>query len=124
MSYLSGEVQVKSSVYNEKRLVGHDPSNNLNESTTAGISSDLEDIRGRLYRYAGVQQWDSKEWALNGTNEVPILRFQVPQDSSDAAGSSFELMARRKPLLVQLPTRSVVQRSIGREKWNRGKQRV
>eukprot|EP01138_Halocafeteria_seosinensis_P012744 gb/GECG01013020.1/.p1 GENE.gb/GECG01013020.1/~~gb/GECG01013020.1/.p1 ORF type:complete len:2431 (+),score=261.97 gb/GECG01013020.1/:1-7293(+) len=70
-----GEIQVKYSVYNDVRLVGEDPGNNI--GSTRGISNNLNEIRGQLYHYNGTQRWSNSTWAIRGTRRLPVLRFQT-----------------------------------------------
>lgn len=81
----SGKITVKYSVYNgsdtDRSIVGLDPGNNLGDNTTTeiGNSDNLEDIRGQRYHYNGAQQWGNETWVIHGTDEIPILRFQLQQ---------------------------------------------
>ena len=71
-------IHVQYSVYNneeEGKLVGSAPIGYPDMVT--GKSNDLDDIRGQLYHYNGDQQWDNGTWVINGTDELPILRFQL-----------------------------------------------
>eukprot|EP01138_Halocafeteria_seosinensis_P003141 gb/GECG01003211.1/.p1 GENE.gb/GECG01003211.1/~~gb/GECG01003211.1/.p1 ORF type:complete len:632 (+),score=48.55 gb/GECG01003211.1/:1-1896(+) len=48
----------------------------LHQLATKTVSDNLADIRGQLY-----QNWDNCTWALNGSDTLPILRFQIPPNS-------------------------------------------
>eukprot|EP01138_Halocafeteria_seosinensis_P005803 gb/GECG01005932.1/.p1 GENE.gb/GECG01005932.1/~~gb/GECG01005932.1/.p1 ORF type:complete len:141 (+),score=14.77 gb/GECG01005932.1/:1-423(+) len=72
-------------------MVGIDNSQESVLNTT-GISNTLEDIQGQLYHYEGVQKWENETWTLNGSDNLPILRFQLVESPahtlSAAPGSS------------------------------------
>lgn len=75
----SGTVSVEYSVYNvlKSLWVMDDPGTHLAHfSVNMGNSGDLDDIRGRLYYSGGIQQWSNSTWALNATDQLPILRYK------------------------------------------------
>eukprot|EP01138_Halocafeteria_seosinensis_P000617 gb/GECG01000632.1/.p1 GENE.gb/GECG01000632.1/~~gb/GECG01000632.1/.p1 ORF type:complete len:2178 (+),score=195.34 gb/GECG01000632.1/:1-6534(+) len=73
-------IHVQYSVYNGSNganvVGGGDSSNALHQE---GISASLDTIRGALYNDAGTWRWDQHIWALNGSDELVILRFQLHQ---------------------------------------------
>eukprot|EP01138_Halocafeteria_seosinensis_P013039 gb/GECG01013317.1/.p1 GENE.gb/GECG01013317.1/~~gb/GECG01013317.1/.p1 ORF type:complete len:1067 (+),score=108.13 gb/GECG01013317.1/:1-3201(+) len=79
-------VSVQYSVYNIK-IVGNEgyPTSNLIE---IGNSDDLQDIRGKLYHHQGSQKWSNDTWVINGTDELPILRFQLEHPNDDISSFS------------------------------------
>ena len=70
-------VDVKYSVYNHdsKKIVGDGDGSRL--TTNTGNSYDLNDITGKLYTFDGTQRWSDDTWAVNGTDKLPVLRFQL-----------------------------------------------
>lgn len=120
VNFYSGDIQLKYSLFNGGRAVGHDPSDIINGNTTIGISDNIDDIRGRLYQFGGVQLWDNEIWTINGTEELPLLRFQLHQESGESISTSSAVTRSRRTLPVQLPARTVVQPSISRKKSKRG----
>eukprot|EP01138_Halocafeteria_seosinensis_P011983 gb/GECG01012246.1/.p1 GENE.gb/GECG01012246.1/~~gb/GECG01012246.1/.p1 ORF type:complete len:781 (+),score=79.80 gb/GECG01012246.1/:1-2343(+) len=82
-----GVVEVLYSVYHgdnavDKNIVDSNNAEN-NVLCTRGNSGNLSDIRGQLYHYAGTQRWHNKIWAVNGSDSLPILRFQLMHHSSN-----------------------------------------
>eukprot|EP01138_Halocafeteria_seosinensis_P013531 gb/GECG01013820.1/.p1 GENE.gb/GECG01013820.1/~~gb/GECG01013820.1/.p1 ORF type:complete len:724 (+),score=61.47 gb/GECG01013820.1/:1-2172(+) len=123
---VTGVVQVQYSVYNgdgNTNIV--EDASNENVLLKTGNSENLTDIRGQLYHYEGVEQWSYETWALNGSDALPILHFQLmqqpvelsptkPPSVSRSATSTRTLTTRTPtssliPLPVQLPHRSTNQ---------------
>ena len=64
-------------------IVGYDPAERFGtDATTFGNSGNLDEIRRQLYHYNGTKQWSNDIWVVNGTNSLPILRFQPPPSPS------------------------------------------
>eukprot|EP01138_Halocafeteria_seosinensis_P008284 gb/GECG01008465.1/.p1 GENE.gb/GECG01008465.1/~~gb/GECG01008465.1/.p1 ORF type:complete len:234 (+),score=10.40 gb/GECG01008465.1/:1-702(+) len=75
-------VQVKHSVYNNgddgTSLVGYDLKVIAKDIENSG---DLQDIKSQLYVCQGcdeTERWSNGTWAVNGTNNLTMLRFQIP----------------------------------------------
>eukprot|EP01138_Halocafeteria_seosinensis_P000775 gb/GECG01000796.1/.p1 GENE.gb/GECG01000796.1/~~gb/GECG01000796.1/.p1 ORF type:complete len:683 (+),score=82.04 gb/GECG01000796.1/:1-2049(+) len=77
------DIRVKYSVYNDirqERIAGVYEDANLNAT---GNSGDLDDIQGQLFK-----PWSDEYWALNGSDNLPVLRFQLPRVSPSPSPSS------------------------------------
>eukprot|EP01138_Halocafeteria_seosinensis_P004680 gb/GECG01004786.1/.p1 GENE.gb/GECG01004786.1/~~gb/GECG01004786.1/.p1 ORF type:complete len:857 (+),score=59.33 gb/GECG01004786.1/:1-2571(+) len=73
-------IWIQYSVYSGKtsgKIIGNDeyPENNL---VMVGNSGYLANIRGQLYHYKGIRQWDNETWEICDARGLPILSFQLP----------------------------------------------
>lgn len=96
-----GRIEVKYSVYNHNssKLVGTRDS----LSTDRGNSYSLNDIMGKLYTVDGTQKWSTNNWAVNGADKLPILRFQLEERESSLSQPQHHrqpLRAHQAPLRV------------------------
>eukprot|EP01138_Halocafeteria_seosinensis_P015526 gb/GECG01015844.1/.p1 GENE.gb/GECG01015844.1/~~gb/GECG01015844.1/.p1 ORF type:complete len:805 (+),score=79.24 gb/GECG01015844.1/:1-2415(+) len=85
----SSSITVTYSVYNgqnggSNRVAG--PGSNQYDLGT--YSSNVNCIRGELYHASGMQVWSDRVWAINGTDEFPVLRFQLPTPSPTASATA------------------------------------
>eukprot|EP01138_Halocafeteria_seosinensis_P012804 gb/GECG01013080.1/.p1 GENE.gb/GECG01013080.1/~~gb/GECG01013080.1/.p1 ORF type:complete len:751 (+),score=80.97 gb/GECG01013080.1/:1-2253(+) len=53
-----------------------------------GNSHNLENITGQLYHLPEPNGWPDAVWAISGTDELPVLRFQLPTPSPTASSTA------------------------------------
>eukprot|EP01138_Halocafeteria_seosinensis_P008282 gb/GECG01008463.1/.p1 GENE.gb/GECG01008463.1/~~gb/GECG01008463.1/.p1 ORF type:complete len:618 (+),score=67.30 gb/GECG01008463.1/:1-1854(+) len=78
-----GDIQVGWSVFNGDTGAGIVGMGGSDKSVLQmiGNSGNLTDILGQLYHYERLQKWNGDIWALNGSDTLPVLRFQLSEST-------------------------------------------